>query len=359
MLNNLRQKLISVGDLLLDQDRAEVLVEPRAHESGFWFGGGNICRAPDGDLWLCGRYRNGGDSRVGIEAGPRGAELALLRSTDGGETFQTEFSFLKDDLAPEGEKVLSIEGASLVAKEGQAHLYVSTEKRGQYPEAISGYQKPGTGIWSIDVLSAPSVGELQQATAHPALSSSDPCSLHIKDPVVLDLDDRPTMIYCSHPFSWASSNTGYAIDNGAEWENCTTSVLSRGPAWDVAIFRITERLSLPRQGVLANRPEMSIYFYDGGECIHDHGSDRPKGYSCEEIGGLAAGCDEEFPHMERLTVTSPQFVSPYGTGCSRYATVFETDEYYLATWQQSQPDGSQPLVINRVAREKVSTVLKG
>lgn len=357
MQTQLREKLIEAGQLLIDQQRAEVLVAPRAHEDGFWFGGGNICRAPGGDLWLVGRYRNGGDSRVGIEAGPRGAELALLRSVDGGETFRTEFSFLKEDLAPEGQEVLSIEGASLWVGDREAKLYVSTEKKRTYPEEVSGFQKPRTGIWSIDVLSAPDIASLKEAEVRSALRSSESSFLHIKDPVVFGLDGRPTMIYCSHPFSWASSNTGYAAHDGVEWEDCSRSILSRGPAWDVAIWRVTARLPMPRTGVLAERPRISLYFYDGGECIHDHGGE-PRGYSCEEIGGLAVGCDEEFPHMERLSETGPLFVSRHGTGCSRYVSIFDTGEHYLATWQQSQPDRSQPLVINRVAHEEMREVLR-
>jgi hypothetical protein len=350
MVTNLRESLIRAGRLLIDQERAEVLVEPRAREEGFWFGGGNMCRSAAGDLWLVGRYRNGGDSRVGIDAGPRGAELVLLRSTDEGRSFTEEISFLKDDLAPEGEEVLSIEGASLQARPGGVHLYVSSEKNRTYPDNVSGFQKPGTGVWSIDVLSAPDMPSLGEAPIRPALESDEPAYLHIKDPVVFEMDGRPTMIYCSHPFSWTSSNTGYAVNDGVEWEDCARSILGRGPAWDVAIWRVTGRLALPRTGNLSGRPPISLYFYDGGECIHDHGGNRPRGYSCEEIGGLAAGCDEEFPRLERLSQIGPLFVSPHGTGCSRYVSVFETEERYLATWQQSQPDGSQPLVINRVAK---------
>ena len=358
MQTALRKALIRIGQLLIDQDRAEILVEPRAREEGFWFGGGNICRDSAGDLWLVGRYRNGGDSRVGIEAGPRGAELALLRSTDGGETFQMEFSFLKDDLAPEGETVLSIEGASLVANDKGAKLFVSSEKKMGYPEAVAGHQKPGTGTWSIDVISASDISSLRAAKVHPAIGSEEPCFLHLKDPVVFELGHRPTMIYCSHPFSWASSNTGYAVNDGARWEDCARSILMRGPAWDVAMCRVTARLALPAVGMLSARPAMSLYFYDGGECIHDHGGEVPRGYSCEEIGGLAAGCDEEFPHLERLSQTAPLFVSPHGTGCSRYASIFEDEEHYLATWQQSQPDKSQPLVVNRVGKEEVRQLLR-
>lgn len=354
-----RQKLTAVGELLIDQSRAAVLVEPRARESGFWFGGGNICRAADGALWLVGRYRNGGDSRTGIEAGPRGAELALLRSRDEGQSFGHVFSLSKKDLTCDGEEVLSIEGACLYAGEGGVRLYVSSEKERAYPERVREFQKPGTGVWSIDVLSARTPEGLEDAPARPALRSDEPAWLHVKDPVVFDLSGRRVMMYCSHPFSWASSNTGYAVGRPHEerWDNRQRSVTPRGPAWDVAVFRVTERLPLPPAGV-AQGP-MSLYFYDGAECVHDHGSGRAKGFSCEEIGGLAAGYDGEFPCLELLSVERPLFVSPHGTGCSRYVSVFDAEDYCIATWQQSQPDLSQPLVVTRTAKKEVERVLAG
>jgi len=353
------ERLIRIGRLLVNQERAKVLVEPRAREVGFWFGGGNIARAPDGTFWLVGRYRNGGDARAGIEAGPRGAELALLRSDDGGETFRPAFSFLKKDLTSASEEVVSIEGSCLYVGRTGAELYVSSEKERPYPARVCGSQKPGTGVWSIDVLCAQSVEQLRDATPQPVLLSDDPCWLHVKDPMVFDLAGKRTMIFCSHPYSWSSTNTGYAWRSGRKgiWSNRSWSIMPRGPAWDVAVFRVTGRLPLPAAGVLAGRPRVSLYFYDGAECIHDHGGSRPKGFSCEEIGGLAAGPDREFPQMDRLSVEAPLFVSPHGTGCSRYVSVADAGDHYLVTWQQSQPDRSQPLVVNRVPKREVEALL--
>ncbi len=357
MKSSLHKALVQAGKLLVNQEEAEVLVEPRARKRGFWFGGGNMVVAKDDSLWLVGRYRNSGDSRTGLEAGPRGAELALMRSTDDGETFQKEISFGKSEVAPPGERVQSIEGASLMTGESGVELYVSSEKERSYPDSVSEYQKAGTGVWSIDVLTAPSMEELRGAEPQSVFSCDKPCWLHVKDPVVREIDGRMTMIYCSHPFSWGSTNTGYARLSAGEWINCSTTVLKRGPAWDVAIFRVTECLELPSAGILRNREPLNLYFYDGGECLNEHGSDRPVGFSCEEIGGLAAGCAEEFPHMERLSMRKPLFVSPHGTGCSRYVSICEREGYYLVTWQQSQPDESQPLVINRVSRSALEEVL--
>jgi hypothetical protein len=57
--------------------------------------------------------------------------------------------------------------------------------------------------------------------------------------------------------------------------------------------------------------------------------------------------------MERLSTALPFFVSPYGTDCSRYTTALQTDEGVYTTWQQSQPDRSQPLVMCFTSRETI------
>ena len=56
-------------------------------------------------------------------------------------------------------------------------------------------------------------------------------------------------------------------------------------------------------------------------------------------------------------MTGPLFVSPHGTGCSRYVDVLQTADGFYATWEQSQPDRSQPLVMNRLSREEAEAIL--
>ena len=120
-------------------------------------------------------------------------------------------------------------------------------------------------------------------------------------------------------------------------------------------------LPLPRVGVLANR-DIKLLFYDGGECVrnldeHAAAVKRPRGYSCEELGGLAYYENDDLHSVERLSIIEPMFVSPYGSGCSRYVDVLETGEHYYATWQQAQADGSQPLVMNVVPRSDLEKLL--
>ena len=120
-------------------------------------------------------------------------------------------------------------------------------------------------------------------------------------------------------------------------------------------------LDVPKAGAFANQA-VTLMFYDGGECVrnldeHATAVKRPRGYSCEELGGAGYFLDGDFANIERLSKHAPLFVSPHGTGCSRYVDVLQTADGYYATWQQSQPDGSQPLVMNFVPHEVVAELL--
>ncbi len=366
----LKNKLIALGQALIDQQVARVVVEPYARGSGFWFGGGNIIRDPDGGVLIVGRYRNPGDSRTGVELGVRGLECAIWRSPDGLTDYQLVRKWSKADLTCAGRRVISIEGTALhhtgdgAARDG-VELFVSSEKELAYPAPYRDAQKPGTGIWTIDRMCASSVDTLDPSTLHTVLrgvpGATRPTDLHLKDPVVADLDGGATaLIFCTHPYNWSSSNSAVAIRPGEEatFGEPQWGITRRGNCWDVAVSRVTDVLRVPRVGALAGLPQIDLYFYDGAECIHPHGTGgKPRGYSCEEIGGLAWGWDGEFPALEPLSVDGPLFVSPWGSGCSRYVKTLVENEGILATWQQSQPDGSQPLVAYRLAIQEIERIL--
>ena len=96
----------------------------------------------------------------------------------------------------------------------------------------------------------------------------------------------------------------------------------------MAATRITSRLSIPQIGLFSNTPPASIYFYDGAESLRPLEENklavsRPRGYSCEEIGGAFVGLDGDYSTLERLSLLYPLFVSPYGTGASRYVEVLQ------------------------------------
>jgi hypothetical protein len=354
---------------LVNQHRARVLVWPYRNELGYWFGGGSLVRDADGAIWLSGRYRNHGDSRTGLQAGQRGLECSVLRSTDGGQTFEKVRSWSKEDLSQCGRRVLSIEGTALhQLADGTWELFVSSEKEFSYPESVRHYQKPGTGVWTIDRLAGPSMEGLGAVTTVPMLGAQDhPECLHVKDPVVfVDAAGDTQMLFCSHPYNWTSSNTGLAERTAGQssfhvesWE-----VVSRGFTWDVAATRITDRMPVPNLGLFADVPACAVYFYDGAECLRPHEESplarkRARGYSCEEIGGALWGWDECFPMMERLSRLEPLFVSPWGTGCSRYVHTLVMEDGILATWQQSQVDGSQPLVSHWLSMDEIGSILAG
>lgn len=335
-------------------------------EEGYWFGGGNVVQGKDGRVYLCGRYRNPGDSRHGVGKGARGLELALFVSDDGGASYRKLLSFSKAELGVPGGEVVSIEGSALLMLEDRVELFVSTEKNDRtYPQELRSFQKPGTGVWSIDLLSATTIEELKTAKIRRLVASDIPSHLHVKDPVVLQRTNGDTcLFFCTHPFTWASSNTGMAVRpaGSSEFGPPRFDVMKRGDSWDVAITRITGFLEVPREGAFAQGPEVTIVFYDGGECLRNHeqhatGVHRPRGYSCEEIGGLAYLLDHDFDHIHRLSETGPLLVSPWGTGASRYLTSFVQPDRIRVFWEQSQADRSQPLVSSEMSRERVSRLL--
>lgn len=353
---------------LIDQSRARVLVPAYRPSTGHWFGGGNLVQLPDGTLLLSGRYRNYGDSRTGLGAGERGLECAVFGSQDRGATFQKIASFSKADLSRSGAEVVSIEGTSLhPLADGSIELFISSEKEFGYPDGLSEFQKPGTGVWSIDRLVAPTIAALNPARLEPVLDARDlPEYLHVKDPVVFDTSEGDTaMIFCSHPFTWASSNTGLAVrrSGATGFEVVDWEAAGRGAAWDIAATRVTGRFTVPTLGAYTDSPDHYIYFYDGAECLrkldeNPNARRRPRGYSCEELGGAFVGGALPSREMQRLSRLAPLFVSPYGTGSSRYASTLVLDDGVFALWQQSQPDESQPLVGHFLPMSEIERLLQ-
>ena len=368
-LDSIKQRILTeLSRGLINQEQARVVVAPRENGPGFWFGAGNIIETADGCFYLCGRYRNSGDSRTGLEAGARGAELAFFRSDDRGKSFKKILSFGKKDLGYSDRQVLSIERCWMHPTEEGMELYLSSEKTGvPYPRGYEAFQKPGTGVWSIDRIVAPSLETIDPAAIQPLLQSSDPRVCHVKDPVVYSNSAGDTILmFCTHPFNWASANTGMVVRprGSMTFGEADYAFFPRGFTWDVAACRITGVLKVPRLGVFSDGPQICLFFYDGAESMrnlqqHEKAVKRPRGYSCEELGGAAYGLERAFPRIERLSAILPFFVSPYGSGCSRYVAILATQEGIYATWQQSQADLSQPLVLHFMPHAEIEAVLEG
>ncbi|UCH27306.1 MAG: hypothetical protein JSV66_06625 [Trueperaceae bacterium] len=350
---------------LVDQQRARIVIPPIRDGDGCWFGGGNLVQTEDGSLWLTGRYRVYGDSRTGLKAGERGLEAALFRSNDGGKTFEKVRSWSKADLSRPGKTVLSIEGTALHQRPDQTwELFVSSEKDVSYPAGFQAFQKPGTGVWSIDVMTGASPETLDGGTLTDAVWSQEPDHLHVKDPNVFDSGGTTTMAFCTHPFSWASSNTGLAHRRAddAPFEVGVWDAFARGNSWDVAAVRVTNVMRLPNLGLLTGAGDLAVLFYDGAESLRSLDENpkavsRPRGYSCEELGGAMVAPVRHIRDARKLSRHQAMFVSPHGTGSSRYLSTLVTQDAIYATWQQAQPDGSQPLVINTLSMHEVEALL--
>ena len=196
-------------------------------------------------------------------------------------------------------------------------------------------------------------------------NADDVAFLHVKDPVVFKRDSgESVLIYCSHPYTWSSSNSGLAVkvNKESKFVRASETFFGRGPVWDVACARITDRLKVPRLGAFKDERPCSLYFYDGAECLramddNPRAVKRPRGYSCEELGGLAFGYDDEFPKLHRLSMNEAMFLSREGTGCSRYVSTLVAKGAIMATWQQSKADLSQPLVGHSLTLEQVEELL--
>ncbi|MCH5376054.1 MAG: exo-alpha-sialidase [Planctomycetes bacterium] len=359
------QKLMTLAKTLVDQDKARVIIEPNERASGFWFGGGNMVEADDGALYVIGRYRNAGDSRTGIVAGERGLELAIFKSEDKGASWDKAVSFSKADLNVGDWDVLSIEGAALHLTADGVELFVSTEKDNLgYPPGFEEYLKPGTGVWTIERLVADSIEQLKGASLETVLRCDDPAYVHVKDPFVHKTSTGDLhLLFCTHPFCWTSSNAGYVtrMHEDTEFTPPNYAFFPRGTTWDVAMTRGTCILEVPQVGAFAHQ-NAKLMFYDGGECVrnldeHSAAVKRPRGYSCEEVGGVGYFLNEALEYIQRLSRYAPMFVSAHGTGCSRYVDVLTTADGMYATWQQSQTDQSQPLVMNVLSTSEIAEIL--
>lgn len=366
LTNDQEERLKALCHLLVNPERARIVVPAMEQSTGFWFGGGNMVESPDGRLHLVGRYRNFGDSRSGVGLGERGLELAIFSSEDKGRSFEKSVSFSKSDLNIGDREVLSIEGSALNITPDGVELFVSTEKSGiGYPAGFESFLKPGTGVWTIERLFAKNIKELVLSVKESVLESNAPEHLHLKDPFVYTSPSNETvLLFCHHPFSWSSSNTGYCVrkNSVAEFSAPIYDFFPRGSTWDVAMTRGTAVFDVPRVGTLAES-SVSLMFYDGGESLrnldeHANAVTRPRGYSCEELGGAGYFVDGKMHQTTRLSTCFPIFVSPYGTGCSRYVDVLSTSQGVFTTWQLSQDDLSQPLVMTHTTHEEIEAVLE-
>ena len=285
MNRSLEDRLARFARRLVDQQAARVIIEPDLREQGAWFGGGNLVEDSSGSMFLVGRYRNPGDSREGTAQGKRGFALAILQSDDRGKSFRELHRWGKQDLAPSNGQVLSIEGSALNCTSDGVELFVSTEKSWPpYPADLKQFQKPGTGVWTIDRVFADTIKQLPGSAVTNVVCSQDPRWLHVKDPFVYaDKNGDDFLLFCTHPFCWTSSNTAFTIrrKDAKEFLDPDFTFFPRGFTWDVAMTRGTCVLKVPQVGAFENR-HVTLMFYDGGESVrnldeHAAAVSRPRG----------------------------------------------------------------------------------
>lgn len=152
-------------------------------------------------------------------------------------------------------------------------------------------------------------------------------------------------------------------DKNQAWSNPVYDHFPRGTTWDAGMSRATAVVDVPPGGMFAEGPKTALLFYDGGESVrnldeHIGAVTRPRGYSCEELGGAAFLVNGALNSIRRLSKYLPFFISPMGAGTSRYVDVLATDQGFYVTWQQSQEDYSQPLVMNYVSMDTAIRVLE-
>ncbi|MDZ7799161.1 MAG: hypothetical protein U5K81_00010 [Trueperaceae bacterium] len=160
------------------------------------------------------------------------------------------------------DEVLSIEGSSLRRRaDGGWELFVSSEKRRAYPSAYAEFQKPGTGVWTIDRMTGPSPDRLNAGTLAPVVVGIDPGHLHVKDPVTVDLADGgtartdlqpPAHLGVQQYRAGAARRGRRGVRGHAPGAGTARSVL------DVGVTRLTDRLRVPRVGRFADGPELSL-----------------------------------------------------------------------------------------------------
>jgi hypothetical protein len=136
-----------------------------------------------------------------MAGGERGLELAIVASADRGRSFEKVLKLDKLSLTSGSQRVLSIEGSALYWTRDGVELFVSTEKDGiGYPSGFEPFLKPGTGVWSIDRLSAANVAALSEVTPETVIESRDSRYVHVKDPFLRELPGGLLLLFCTHPY---------------------------------------------------------------------------------------------------------------------------------------------------------------
>jgi hypothetical protein len=274
-LSDLRARLVP------RHEHSTRVVGPPTDEPGAWAGAPSAALV-DGVTWLAYRPRRPGAAR--------GYANVLARSDDG-VNFETVFELSKERFG-----AMSLERPALVVTpEGRWRLYVSCAT-------------PNSKHWWVDLLEAGSPEELVNAEPRTVLPG-DPNSVAVKDPVILQIEDRWHLWASCHPLD-DRMTTEYALSqDGIYWEWQGTVLDGRNDNWDARGVRITS--------VLIDG-DMAVALYDGRATAEENWEERT-GIALAPVTRDSSGDVS----IGRFTAheDAPAAVSPLGDGALRYVSV--------------------------------------
>ncbi|MFA0766490.1 MAG: hypothetical protein OXFUSZZB_002265 [Candidatus Fervidibacter sp.] len=311
---------------LFDPTDGTTLVPPPAEGRGNWAGAPSVWWDESGDVWLVYRLRKPHPHR--------GYLVRIARSTDGIH-FATVWEVSKEQWGTE-----SMERCALLRLEpNRWRLFVS-------------FVDPADRRWRIDALDAPSPDRFDPTQRRKVLTANEVGVEGVKDPVIYQLaglwlmfvsfsptppsvteEMRQAMHATGDVFATGLSRsaTGLTISADAENWHWQGEVFSnRFGEWDGYAGRISSIVWLP---------PVFVAFYDGSRTVDEN---------YEERTGIAFSFD--LRRWERVSLSRPALVAPYGTGSLRYLDAVLVGDELWCYYEMSRPDGSHEL---RLSRKKV------
>jgi hypothetical protein len=280
----------------LDWAAGATVLEPTDDGPGSWVGAPSAVRD-------AGRIRLAYRLRRPVGAGRGYANVIGDWTPDGTET---QAVVLREQHAAE-----SLERPCLVRTATDWRLYISCAT-------------PGSKHWRVDVLAAPTIAELPDATPVTVLPGD--ASTAVKDPVIL-VDGQGWHLWAScHPLDDPAATdrmtTEYATGpDGVQWTWHGTA-LAGSAAWDARGVRFADVLEVA-DGYLA--------FYDGRASEQEN---------WEERTGAAVSDTPAGPWRK---VDGPVLISPHGTGGLRYLSAVPDGDGVRVFYESARADGSHEL----------------
>lgn len=309
---------------LFDPTEGITIAEPPGQGRGNWAGAPSVWLDESGDFWLIYRLRK--------PYPHRGYLLRIARSGDG-EKFMTVWEATKEQFGTE-----SMERCALVRLDDERwRMFVS-------------YVDPTDRRWRIEMLDAPSPDRFDPTQRRKVLAAGDVSVEGVKDPVIYRLAGLWLMFISFSPtplqvtpdlqrqmhatgdvFATGLSRSATALavsDDAGRWHWQGEIFSNRPSAWDAYAGRISS---------IVYKAPVFIAFYDGSRSANEN---------YEEKTGIAISFD--LRHWERVSLTKPALVSPYGTGSLRYMDAVPVGDELWCYYEFCRPDGSHELRMNKV-----------